>query len=78
LPGAPSRPARRSWRASGAFDGRPIDPALFHQRFGAARRLRLEVLPPETTGYRAVKSEGDHCPGVLLDVFGDVAEKPVF
>ena len=56
-----------------SFDGRPIDPALFHERFGAARRLRLEVLPPETTGYRAVNSEGDHCPGVLLDVFGDVA-----
>jgi len=56
-----------------SFDGRPIDPALFHERFAAARRLRGEVLPPETTGYRAVNSEGDHCPGVVLDVFGDVA-----
>jgi 23S rRNA (cytosine1962-C5)-methyltransferase len=55
------------------FDGRPIDAALFRERFAAARRLRGEVLPPETTGYRAVNSEGDHCPGVLLDVFGDVA-----
>jgi len=56
-----------------SFDGRPIDTALFHERFAAARRLRLEVIPPETTGYRAVNSEGDHCPGVVLDVFGDVA-----
>ncbi|MEO8349627.1 MAG: class I SAM-dependent rRNA methyltransferase [Acidobacteriota bacterium] len=56
-----------------SFDGRPIDGALFRERFAAARRLRLEVLPPETTGYRAVNSEGDHCPGVHLDVFGDVA-----
>jgi 23S rRNA (cytosine1962-C5)-methyltransferase len=55
------------------FDGRPIDATLFSERFAAARRLRGEVLPPETTGYRAVNSEGDHCPGVLLDVFGDVA-----
>jgi 23S rRNA (cytosine1962-C5)-methyltransferase len=56
-----------------SFDGIPIDGALFRERFAAARRLRAEVLPPETTGYRAVNSEGDHCPGVLVDVFGDVA-----
>ncbi|MDQ5858077.1 MAG: class I SAM-dependent methyltransferase, partial [Acidobacteriota bacterium] len=56
-----------------SFDGRPVDRALFRERFAAARRLRLEVVPPETTGYRAVNSEGDHCPGVHVDVFGDVA-----
>ena len=56
-----------------SFDGRPVGLFLFRERFAAARRLRAEVLPPETTGYRAVNSEGDHCPGVLLDVFGDVA-----
>ena len=56
-----------------SFDGRPIDKALFRERFASARRLRLEVVPPETTGYRAVNSEGDHCPGVHLDVFGNVA-----
>ena len=56
-----------------SFDGREVGPALFRERFGAARRLRAEVLLPETTGYRAVNSEGDLCPGVLVDVFGDVA-----
>jgi 23S rRNA (cytosine1962-C5)-methyltransferase len=53
------------------FDGRSPDVALFHERFTAARRLRDDVLPPETTGYRAINSEGDLCPGVLLDVYGD-------
>ncbi len=55
------------------FDGRLPDRALFRERFAAARKLRDEVLPPETTGYRAVNSEGDFCPGVLLDVYGDTA-----
>ena len=55
------------------FDGRVPDGALFRERFAAARQLREECLPPETTGYRAVNSEGDLCPGVLLDVYGDTA-----
>lgn len=55
------------------FDGRVPDLALFRERFTAARALRSQVLPPETTGYRAVNSEGDLCPGVLLDVYGDTA-----
>ena len=55
------------------FDGRAPDGALFRERFEAARELRASVLPPETTGYRAVNSEGDLCPGVLLDVYGETA-----
>jgi 23S rRNA (cytosine1962-C5)-methyltransferase len=55
------------------FDGRRPDGALFRERLAAARRLRGEILPPETTGYRAVNSEGDLCPGMLLDVYGDAA-----
>ena len=55
------------------FDGRAPDAALFRERFEAARSLREEVLPTETTGYRAINSEGDRCPGVLLDVYGDLA-----
>lgn len=54
------------------FDGRAPDSALLRERFEAARRLREEILPSETTGYRSVNSEGDLCPGVLLDVFGEV------
>jgi 23S rRNA (cytosine1962-C5)-methyltransferase len=45
---------------------------LFEERFAAALALRRQVIPPGTTGYRALNSEGDLCPGVLLDVFGDV------
>jgi 23S rRNA (cytosine1962-C5)-methyltransferase len=55
------------------FGGAPPDSALFRERFDAALRLRREILPAETTGYRAVNSEGDLCPGVLLDVYGDTA-----
>lgn len=55
------------------FDGRAPDGTLFRERFAAARKLREECLPPETTGYRAVNSEGDRCPGALLDVYGDTA-----
>jgi 23S rRNA (cytosine1962-C5)-methyltransferase len=55
------------------FDGRPVDGALFRERFTAARELRRAALPAETTGFRGVNSEGDLCPGVLLDVYGDAA-----
>ncbi len=55
------------------FDGRVPDGALFRERFAAARTLRSQVLPPETTGYRGLNSEGDLCPGVLLDVYGETA-----
>jgi 23S rRNA (cytosine1962-C5)-methyltransferase len=55
------------------FDGRVPDKTLFRERFEAARRLREAVVPPDTTGFRALNSEGDLCPGVLLDIYGDTA-----
>src|SRR2546423_1542363 len=55
------------------FDGRAPDEALFHERFEAARRLRAAVVPPETSGFRAINSEGDLCPGVLMDIYGETA-----
>lgn len=51
------------------FDEELPGPGLFERRFAAARRLRERVLPPETTGFRGVHSEGDRCPGVVLDVY---------
>jgi 23S rRNA (cytosine1962-C5)-methyltransferase len=54
------------------FDGRPPDAELFRERFAAARRLRERVIPAGTTGYRLVNSEGDGCPGVVVDRYGDV------
>ena len=55
------------------FDGRPIDAGLFRERFDRARRLRSPVASAETTGFRGVNSEGDLCPGVLVDVYGETA-----
>jgi 23S rRNA (cytosine1962-C5)-methyltransferase len=55
------------------FDGRVPDIDLFRERFLAARRLRGGVVPPGTTGFRGINSEGDGCPGVLLDVYGSTA-----
>ena len=55
------------------FDGRRPETSLFRERLAAARRLREQVLPPETTGYRAVNSEGDLCPGVVADIYGGTA-----
>jgi len=55
------------------FDRRAPGREIFEERFGAARRLREAVLPPGTTGFRAINSEGDLCPGVLMDVYGDTA-----
>jgi 23S rRNA (cytosine1962-C5)-methyltransferase len=55
------------------FAGRLPGPDLFRERFLSARRLREEVVPAGTTGYRWIHSEGDLCPGVILDRYGDVA-----
>jgi 23S rRNA (cytosine1962-C5)-methyltransferase len=54
-------------------DGRIPGPDLFRERFQTARRLREEVVPAGTTGYRAIHSEGDRCPGVVADVYGGTA-----
>lgn len=52
------------------FGGGVPDSALFSERFARARRLRDAVVPPATSGFRGVHSEGDLCPGVVLDVYG--------
>ena len=41
------------------FDGRAVDGALFRERFSHAWRLREAVVPSDTTGLRALNSEGD-------------------
>ena len=55
------------------FDGRVPEEELFVERFFAALRLRVATVDSSTTGFRAVHSEGDRCPGVVLDVYGDTA-----
>jgi len=56
-----------------SFGGGPIDSSLFRSRFAQARTLRERLVRPATTGYRLVNSEGDRCPGVLLDRYAGVA-----
>ena len=48
------------------------DRAFFAARLAEAAALRATVLPPETTGYRVLNSEGDGVPGWTVDRFGDV------
>ena len=55
------------------FDGRVPDRSLLVERFEGARRLRETILPPRSTGFRAINSEGDLCPGILLDIYGGIA-----
>lgn len=57
-------------------DEGPVDSKLLARRFDEAARLRRDVLAlpsGEATGYRLVNSEGDLLPGLIVDVFGDVA-----
>ena len=53
----------------------PLDGATIGRRIEAAVALRRALGLPssETTGYRLVHAEGDHIPGLIVDVLGDVA-----
>jgi 23S rRNA (cytosine1962-C5)-methyltransferase len=53
------------------FSDAPIDGALFASRFEAARARRDRLLPPDTTGYRVLHSEGDRTPGLVADRYGE-------
>jgi 23S rRNA (cytosine1962-C5)-methyltransferase len=51
----------------------PIDAAFFVRQIRAAQAFRtaLALASATTTAYRCVNSEGDHLPGLVIDVFGD-------
>ncbi|MSP17425.1 MAG: class I SAM-dependent rRNA methyltransferase [Myxococcales bacterium] len=51
----------------------PLDGAWLARRLVAARELRVRIgLPSDaTSAYRLVNSEGDHLPGLIVDVYGD-------
>jgi 23S rRNA (cytosine1962-C5)-methyltransferase len=53
----------------------PVDAAFFRARIAAARTLRVRLgLPSErTTAYRLINSEGDDLPGLVVDIYDDVA-----
>lgn len=58
----------RLWRLG---DGE-VDEAFVGGLLHEAVALRERVLPPATTGYRLVHAEGDHLPGLVVDVYGEV------
>lgn len=65
---SPGRPIEaKLW----AFGNEPFDPALRARRFAAALAHRRAVVPPDTTGYRLLNSEGDHAPGLIADRYGE-------
>lgn len=53
----------------------PLDGPSIGRKIEAAYALRRALGLPsaDTTGYRLVNAEGDHLPGVIVDVLGDVA-----
>jgi 23S rRNA (cytosine1962-C5)-methyltransferase len=56
--------------------GVAIDAPFFRERIADAIALRKQWLGlprAETTGYRLVHAEGDRLPGLIVDVYGDVA-----
>ncbi|MCB1056589.1 MAG: class I SAM-dependent rRNA methyltransferase [Acidobacteria bacterium] len=55
-----------------AAAGEDLDASFFEGRLAAARALRRDLVPAETTGYRLVNAEGDGLPGWTVDRFGDV------
>ncbi len=53
------------------FSDAPVDSRLLRSRFEAARAARKRTIPPDTTGYRLLHSEGDRTPGLVADRYGD-------
>ncbi len=53
------------------FGEEPFDGGTIRARFGAARALRRDVVPAETTGYRILHAEGDFVPEVVADRYGE-------
>lgn len=67
--GSPRSPIRaRLW----SFGAEEPTAELVAARVAAAARLRAEVVPPETDGYRLINAEGDGLPGLVVDRYAGV------
>ena len=53
------------------FGAASFDAGAIEARMRDARRLRDEVVPEATTGYRTLHAEGDGAPGIVADRYGD-------
>jgi 23S rRNA (cytosine1962-C5)-methyltransferase len=51
----------------------PIDTEFFFERFIRLRSEKERFLPPHTDGFRLVHADGDGLPGLIVDVYGEVA-----
>jgi 23S rRNA (cytosine1962-C5)-methyltransferase len=59
-----------------AFEGRPLDRLFWIERLGSAWRLRRAlglIDSTETDAFRLVNGEGDGLPGLIVDLYGEVA-----
>ncbi len=59
-----------------SFSDETIDAAFYEKRLQNAKNLRVKIGiagSAETTGYRLVHAEGDELPGLVIDIYGDVA-----
>lgn len=58
-----------------SFEPKPIDEAFYRRRLAEALRLRraLNLVRPDQQIYRLVHGEGDHLPGLVIDIYGDTA-----
>ena len=58
------------------FDDEPIDAAFWQRRLQAALEVRRAIGVadnPQNSTYRLVHGEGDHLPGLVIDVYGQTA-----
>ena len=58
------------------FDDEPIDDSFWDQRLTAALEVRLSIGVADNeqnNTYRLVHGEGDHLPGLIIDVYGQTA-----
>ncbi|MDE7091019.1 MAG: class I SAM-dependent rRNA methyltransferase [Bacteroidales bacterium] len=58
-----------------SFEPETIDEAFYRRRLAEALRLRraLNLVRPDQQIYRLVHGEGDHLPGLVIDIYGDTA-----
>lgn len=58
-----------------SFEPEPIDEAFYRRRLAEALQLRraLNLVRHDRQIYRLVHGEGDHLPGLVIDIYGDTA-----
>lgn len=54
-----------------SFEEAPINEKFFERRIEQALGLRSRFIPPDTTAYRVIHSEGDFLPGLIVDRYAD-------